>query len=175
MRILVIEDDPIKYENIEAVLLEYFRDADIDWVNNRWQGLMLFEEENNYDLVVTDNHLPNHKGYSGEESYALEIIDDIREINPIIPIIVCSARIIDDLPKNTYMVLYEKEIPYENFTTALYIMRLHLESCEYCTNNCSNRNNFSGNCDEFYSEELPIIKELDDAFSEALQYKKKRK
>ncbi len=81
-KILVVEDEELISNTLKALLdvmkIEYKN------VSNGKEGLKAFKTDN-YDLIITDIFMPEMDGF--------KLIEEIREINKNIPIIVISGYI----------------------------------------------------------------------------------
>ena len=93
MRVLNIEDDAAKHNNICKVLKRYGLTR-IDWAKNLEDGMELVQNSMDcldpYALFITDMFYPIVKG-GKEESAGEMFIGRIKEMNINTPIIVCSS------------------------------------------------------------------------------------
>ena len=81
MRVLLLEDDPIIGELIQMIIEEFYPSA---YVVHRFSPIDVKEPIYDYDIILTDNHMPHKNGID----YAWEI----RAYNQDIPIIMISGK-----------------------------------------------------------------------------------
>ncbi len=81
MRVLLVEDDPMIGETVQAALREASYAA--DWVKNGQTALTTLASES-YDFVLLDLGLPGKDGF--------EVLRSIRQKNDATPILVITAR-----------------------------------------------------------------------------------
>lgn len=82
LKVLYVEDNDDIREQAAKLFENFF--TTLDTASNGLEGLNLFKTENaNYDLVITDIDMPKMDG--------LEMIENIKKLNPQIPIIIISA------------------------------------------------------------------------------------
>lgn len=87
-RILICDDDEIG-RNIMRILLKRMKNVEADFAANGAEGLELFVTNNNYDLIITDLHMPE---ISGDE-----LIEVVREdFDSEVPIIVTTGSYFGD-------------------------------------------------------------------------------
>ncbi len=90
-RILICDDDDID-RNIMRILLKRMKNVEADFAANGAEGLELFVTNNNYDLIITDLHMPE---LSGDE-----LIEVVREdFDSEVPIIVTTGSYFGDEKK----------------------------------------------------------------------------
>ena len=60
MKILICEDHEVEMKVIQVAL----KDENIDWtcVNDGRKALKILEEQNDFDLIITDIHMPHNNG-----------------------------------------------------------------------------------------------------------------
>lgn len=86
----VLKNIRVLYAEDEIDVREFTRKTidslvkDIVVVENGLQGLELFKDDNNFDLIVTDINMPKMGG--------LEMCTEIKKLNPHIPIVITSAH-----------------------------------------------------------------------------------
>ncbi len=85
--ILYVEDESFIRTNVEGCLKYFFN---VIVAKDGQDGLNIFSNEK-IDLIITDINMPNKNG--------LEMLNDIKLINPSIPCIVTSAYDIDIINK----------------------------------------------------------------------------
>lgn len=115
MRVLNLEDDVAKHNNICKVLKRYGFTR-IDWAKNLEDGMELIKNSMDcsdpYALFVTDMYYPLVRG--GKEEKAGEIfIDSIKEMNIDTPVIVCSS-VRYRIPNILGTVYYSEKADWEN-------------------------------------------------------------
>ncbi|MDD7641720.1 MAG: response regulator [bacterium] len=115
MRVLNLEDDVTKHNNICKVLKRYGF-IRIDWAKNLEDGMELIKNSMDcsdpYALFVTDMYYPLVRG--GKEEKAGELfIASIKELNIDTPIIVCSS-VRYRIPDILGTVYYSEKIDWEN-------------------------------------------------------------
>jgi len=93
MKILLVEDDKIIWENIK----EYLEDAgfNVDWIQN-WKQAYIKALEYDYDLIILDVMLPEKNGFL--------IAKDLRKLKVKTPIIFLTAK--EDLESKEKGFLY---------------------------------------------------------------------
>ncbi|TAJ59614.1 MAG: response regulator [Chitinophagaceae bacterium] len=68
MRVLIIEDDPLKLNRLETFTKEYSQSLILDTKMSYQSGLLALLR-NQYDIVLLDMQLPNYDIRSGEDGY----------------------------------------------------------------------------------------------------------
>ncbi|MBN9297792.1 MAG: response regulator [Filimonas sp.] len=68
MKVLIIEDDPIKLNGIKSFMTKFNSNIQMDTKMSYQSGLLILLKEN-YDLVLLDMQLPNYDIKSGEDGY----------------------------------------------------------------------------------------------------------
>lgn len=95
MNILNIEDDAFKHHDICKVVNEN-GSHNIDWVMYLDEAISKIESQiilgKPYNLIITDMYYPASKGGAEEQSGEI-LIKKAKEIQPAIPIIICSSCI----------------------------------------------------------------------------------
>lgn len=88
MRVLYIEDEPIKY----CAILRVLKRLDITDVTQvkTLEGALELIEKNEYDLYITDMHYPERMG-SGDARSGEKFIQMMSESGNTVPIILCSS------------------------------------------------------------------------------------
>lgn len=92
-RILFIDDDNIVLETFKYLLSNYNYDVTI--CNNSIEGLNL-ALNNDYELIITDYHMPNITG--------IELIKKVKLQKKNVSIILASGYLDDDIIDNAYKV-----------------------------------------------------------------------
>ncbi|GAB4440528.1 MAG: sigma-54 dependent transcriptional regulator [bacterium] len=81
MKVLLIEDN-ISLASIIKIMLEG-EGIKVDHSDDGFKGFRLFEQNRNYDTVITDIKLPSLNGY--------EVFDNIKKIDETVPVIIITA------------------------------------------------------------------------------------
>lgn len=81
MKVLLIEDN-ISLASIIKIMLEG-EGIKVDHSDDGFKGFRLFEQNRNYDTVITDIKLPGLNGY--------EVFDNIRKLDETVPVIIITA------------------------------------------------------------------------------------
>ncbi len=93
MRVLNIEDDAFKHNDI-CKALSGCGIKDVDWCENLSEGWKQIknsiDNDNPYDLIITDMYYPNESGEREEKSGDV-LIDRIIENKITIPVVLCSS------------------------------------------------------------------------------------
>ena len=90
MKVLNIEDDAVKHNNICRVL-KANGVTETDWAKNLEDAVRMVEQnENGYELFITDMFYPKTPAGNEEES-GMDFIRKMEEMNVRIPVIVCSS------------------------------------------------------------------------------------
>ncbi len=83
LNLLYVEDDEVVQKLFSEILVKVF--AHVSIASNGQEGLELFKKnEYNYDVVVSDIKMPELNG--------LDMIEEIKKINPSIPCILTTAH-----------------------------------------------------------------------------------
>ncbi len=87
MKILIIEDDELKYEHLEKFISEYFPDGDVIWRKSYHSGL-LEVLSTKYDLIILDMSMHVYEKTAEEaggsfETYAGRLILSEIDINDV--------------------------------------------------------------------------------------------
>lgn len=94
MRVLNIEDEPIKHRKIKDVL-ESCRVMDVDRAGNLEDGIARYKEalasDKPYDLIISDMYYPREKG-GGEEKSGDILVSMAHDEQWNVPIIICSSQ-----------------------------------------------------------------------------------
>ena len=110
MRILVIEDDDNKFNNIYNTLNNILNHCEILRTKSRNSGLSTFFESiksnEKFDLIICDNFLPFFDDEIDLLPFASEIIDLIRNKEENIPICVISYDKVEDCDYDYYIHYY---------------------------------------------------------------------
>ena len=93
MHILHVEDNVFKHRDICNVL-QNCGNVEIAWAKNLEEGIEMIqhsvEDSRQYDIVITDMYYPLVRG--GDEAKAGDLlIQKIREMGLVIPVILCSS------------------------------------------------------------------------------------
>ena len=94
MRVLNVEDDPIKHHHIKSALNRMgIRDITLEESENSAIISVLESIENNnpYDLIITDMQFPLFSNGRPDDDAGMTFIAELKEHNIDIPIIVCSS------------------------------------------------------------------------------------
>ncbi len=115
MRILIIEDNEYKYENVKKILNKLLGNSIIEWEKSRNSGLCAIRNHNfkenefePYDVIICDNYMPIYDDEMMIEPFGADIIREVRKRFKLVnlPIIICSSEEIEDCDYN-YMVKYD--------------------------------------------------------------------
>lgn len=114
MKILIVDDDPIKIHEIEKAIKESNIQVEFVETRNVSEGYNAFvqaaESGEFFDLIISDNYMPLRGGESPKPN-ALLLTNDIRRIEerknyPKTRIVVCSSGSVSDGDYN-YFVRYD--------------------------------------------------------------------
>lgn len=113
MKILIIEDNDLKFNNISNILYKIIKDAKILREKSRNSGLLnFFESErsnNQFDFIICDNYMPLRDNDYIIKPYATEIVEEIRRINENKVICICSSEKIEECNYD-YFIKYDESI-----------------------------------------------------------------
>ncbi len=128
MRILNIEDDVFKHDDIKRKLKDEFMSVNMDHVNNLDSGLEKIKSsiENNtpYDLIISDMIYPVRPGERPEHCGEM-LIDKLKEMDINVPVILCSSDDYHQFPGILGAVHYSPNKDWERELISL-IRSLHL-------------------------------------------------
>lgn len=155
MNILVIEDNELKFKQIEDSLNRILDCPNIVCMKSRNSGLVSLLIRNvkgklePYDLVITDNYLPldeidDNDMFECEEEvlpFAKDIVDEIRRMGlENLPIVVCSSDDIEECDFN-YRIKYNSSVSLDKIFQVILCdivayKKLHEETkdCRSCQN-----------------------------------------
>lgn len=94
MRILNVEDDPIKYHHIKSALNRMgITDITLEESENSAIISVLESIENNnpYDLIITDMQFPLFSNGRPDDDAGMTFLAELKEHNIDTPVIVCSS------------------------------------------------------------------------------------
>lgn len=110
MKILVIEDDNSKFNNIFNTLNSILNQCEIIRTKSRNSGLSTFIENlklnNTFDLIICDNYLPFFDDEIDLFPFAGEIIELIRNKDENTPVCVISYDDVEDCDYDYYIKYY---------------------------------------------------------------------
>jgi len=126
MKILIIEDDTNKANNIRKVILENINDICIDMRESYQSGLKaIFNNVNYYDLLLLDMSIPTHDLSIGSQSAVrpmggLDFLIELKRKNVPIDVVVIT-QFKDFIGKTLNELNQEMSILFENYKkTILY-------------------------------------------------------
>lgn len=129
MKILVIEDEDLKFNTVQRYLSE-LNEFDITRAKSRNAGLREFtnQQHNNtpYDLVICDNYMPLYDNeYNTTRAYGIDIVNHIRCRDDKTFICMCSSGELESAEYN-YSILYDSSVYlYDEFKTMLNLAKNH--------------------------------------------------
>lgn len=112
MKILIIEDNEYKFNDIKKSLERVLDSPSIIWKKSKNSGLYSIKNSNvkskfePFDLVICDNYMPLYDNDFEIKPYANEILSEIKRWRlEDLPVIVCSSEEIKDCDCQ-YMIEY---------------------------------------------------------------------
>jgi len=111
MRILIIDDDDIKYNVIAKALTKIYPDVELFRETARNSGILAVKEakaDNKiFDVIITDNYMPIYEDSHELKPCANRIVSSIRRIlDSDIPICVCSSEEVEDC-EDEYFIQFD--------------------------------------------------------------------
>ena len=119
MKILVIDDNEFKFDNIKKILEKVDVEPEITWAKSRNSGLIAIREHNfindnellPFDLVICDNYLPLYDDEWEAEPFGQDIVEEVRERFELtdLPIVMCSSEDVGEFDYN-YKIRYDSSV-----------------------------------------------------------------
>lgn len=117
MKILIIDDNDYKYENIKNILEKVVDNPEIDWRKSRNSGLrtlvkhnLINKENEPYDLLITDNIMPMFDNEYKLEPFGEDIISEARRLcDENLTIVFCSSEEVEECAFD-YKIKYDSRV-----------------------------------------------------------------
>lgn len=107
IKILNLEDNVFKHQDIRRVLKNKYGEIEIDWARNLEEGIDQIAKQA-YDIIITDMYFPARAGEEDSNSGEI-LIRKIKDMNIHTPIILCSSADYRCIPDVVGTVYYHPE------------------------------------------------------------------
>ena len=114
MKILVIDDNEFKFDNIKKILEKVDVEPEITWAKSRNSGLISILQHNvqdndlaPFDMLICDNYLPIYDDDWETKPFGQDIVEEVRERFGLtdLPIVMCSSEPLEEFDYN-YIINY---------------------------------------------------------------------
>ena len=118
MKILVIDDNEFKFDNIKKILEKVDVEPEITWAKSRNSGLINLLQHNvqnndlaPFDMLICDNYLPIYDDDWKTEPFGQDIVEEVRERFRLtdLPIVMCSSEDVGEFDYN-YKIRYDSSV-----------------------------------------------------------------
>ena len=118
MKILVIDDNEFKFNNIKKILEKVDVESEITWAKSRNSGLKNILQHNiqdndlaPFDMLICDNYLPIYDDDWETEPFGQDIVEEVRERFGLadLPIVMCSSEPLEEFGYN-YSITYNSSV-----------------------------------------------------------------
>ena len=118
MKILVIDDNEFKFNNIKKILEKVDVESDITWTKSRNSGLKSILQHNvqdndlePFDMLICDNYLPIYDDDWETKPFGKYIVTRIRKVLNLtdLPIVMCSSEDVGEFDYN-YSITYNSSV-----------------------------------------------------------------
>ena len=112
MKILVIDDNEFKFDNIKKILEKVDVEPEITWAKSRNSG---FNVQDNdlapFDMLICDNYLPIYDDDWETKPFGKYIVRRIRKVLNLtdLPIVMCSSEPLEEFDYN-YNITYNSSV-----------------------------------------------------------------
>ena len=118
MKILVIDDNEFKFDNIKKILEKVDVEPEITWAKSRNSGLISILQHNvqdndlaPFDMLICDNYLPIYDDDWEAKPFGQDIVEEVRERFELtdLPIVMCSSEDVGEFDYN-YKIRYDSSV-----------------------------------------------------------------
>ena len=118
MKILVIDDNEFKFDNIKKILEKVDVEPEITWAKSRNSGLISILQHNvqdndlePFDMLICDNYLPIYDDDWETKPFGKYIVRRIRKVLNLtdLPIVMCSSEPLEEFDYN-YSITYNSSV-----------------------------------------------------------------
>lgn len=118
MKILVIDDNEFKFNNIKKILEKVDVEPEITWAKSRNSGLISILQHNvqdndlePFDMLICDNYLPIYDDDWKTKPFGQDIVEEVRERFRLtdLPIVMCSSEDVGEFDYN-YKIRYDSSV-----------------------------------------------------------------
>ena len=118
MKILVIDDNEFKFDNIKKILEKVDVEPEITWAKSRNSGLISILQHNvqdndlaPFDMLICDNYLPIYDEDWETKPFGQDIVEEVRERFGLtdLPIVMCSSEDVGEFDYN-YKIRYDSSV-----------------------------------------------------------------
>ena len=118
MKILVIDDNEFKFDNIKKILEKVDAEPEITWAKSRNSGLISILQHNvqdndlePFDMLICDNYLPIYDDDWETKPFGKYIVRRIRKVLNLtdLPIVMCSSEPLEEFDYN-YSITYNSSV-----------------------------------------------------------------
>jgi hypothetical protein len=118
MKILVIDDNEFKFDNIKKILEKVDVEPEITWAKSRNSGLISILQHNvqdndlaPFDMLICDNYLPIYDDDWETKPFGQDIVEEVRERFGLtdLPIVMCSSEPLEEFDYN-YSIIYNSSV-----------------------------------------------------------------
>ena len=118
MKILVIDDNEFKFDNIKKILEKVDVEPEITWAKSRNSGLISILQHNvqdndlaPFDMLICDNYLPIYDDDWETKPFGKYIVRRIRKVLNLtdLPIVMCSSEPLEEFDYN-YNITYNSSV-----------------------------------------------------------------
>ena len=118
MKILVIDDNEFKFDNIKKILEKVDVEPEITWAKSRNSGLISILQHNvqdndlaPFDMLICDNYLPIYDDDWETKPFGQDIVEEVRERFGLtdLPIVMWSSEPLEEFDYN-YSITYNSSV-----------------------------------------------------------------
>ena len=118
MKILVIDDNEFKFNNIKKILEKVDVEPEITWAKSRNSGLISILQHNvqdndlePFDMLICDNYLPIYDDDWKTKPFGQDIVEEVRKRFGLtdLPIVMCSSEDVGEFDYN-YKIRYDSSV-----------------------------------------------------------------